>query len=134
MNNLRQIAPGTYVAGQIIAEDIAAAASAGIKRVVNNRPDGEDPNQPDSSAMEKAVREAGLDYVHVPITGMPGRDQVEAVTAVLSDGQPTLLYCRSGMRSVAVWAMATAASGHQTPDAVRQAASDAGYDLSRLPL
>ncbi len=134
MDRFRPVAPGIFVAGQISADDIATAVTAKISRVVNNRPDGEDPSQPDSSVVERAVRDAGLDYVHIPVVGMAGPDQVEAIAALLADGRSTLLYCRSGLRSVAAWAMATAASGEQTPDAIRLAASKAGYDLSRLPL
>lgn len=134
MDRLRNIAPGVYVAGQIEAEDIDAAVALGLTRIINNRPDGEDPAQPSSAEVEKAVRRAGLDYAHIPITGLPSGDQAAAVGEILSDGSPTLLYCRSGMRSTAAWALANAATGRLSPDEIRQAAAQAGYDLSRLPL
>lgn len=134
MERLRRIAPGIYVAGQIDAEDIKAAAALGLTRIINNRPDGEDPGQPESQAVERAVRDAGMDYVHIPIMGMPSSDQVEAVGQQLADGKPTLLYCRSGMRSTAAWALATSAGGTHSPEAIRASAAEAGYDLGRLPL
>ncbi|PZN99789.1 MAG: TIGR01244 family phosphatase [Alphaproteobacteria bacterium] len=134
MDRLRNIAPGIYVAGQIEAEDIAAAAALGLARVINNRPDSEEQGQPASEAVEAAVLNAGMEYVHIPITGMPSDDQVDAVGLQLADGKPTLLYCRSGMRSTAAWALATSAAGIVSPESIRSAAAQAGYDLSRLPL
>lgn len=134
MERLRNLAPGIYVAGQIEAEDIDAAVALGLTRIINNRPDGEDPAQPSSGQVEKAVRNAGLDYAHIPITGLPSADQAATVGQLLSDGSPTLLYCRSGMRSTAAWALANTSTGHLSPDEIRLAAAKAGYDLSRLPL
>lgn len=133
-DRLRSIAPKVHVAGQLGIDDIASARAMGIERVVNNRPDGEDPNQPDSPAVEQAVRDAGLDYVHLPVVGLPSPDQIQAAAALLADGRATLLYCRSGMRSAALWAMATATAGRASPEGIRNAAAQAGYDLTRLPL
>ena len=42
---------------------------------------------------------------------------------------PHLAYCRSGTRSITLWAMARAKAGAD-PDALVKAAADAGYDLS----
>lgn len=134
MDRLRLIVPGIYVAGQITAGDIATAAAKGVVRIINNRPDDEELDQPASARIMEMVRGAGLDYVHIPITGMPGGEQVEAVGRILADGQPTLLYCRSGMRSAAAWALATSMADTRPDDEIRLATSRAGYDLSRLPL
>ena len=130
----RTLAPGVLVSGQITVDDLTTAAALGVTRVVNNRPDDEEPGQPSSAAIETAARGAGLDYVHAPVRGMPDDAAVGAVAAALADGASTLLYCRSGMRSAAAWAMATTGSGQQTADAARACAAAAGYDLSRLPL
>ena len=50
-----------------------------------------------------------------------------------ADGVPTAMFCRSGMRSAATWAMAQRLDGADPYD-LRAAAASAGYDLSRLPL
>lgn len=134
MDRIRKLAEGVYVGGQIQAEDIEAAAALGIVRIVNNRPDGEDPGQPESSAVEKAVRAAGMEYISIPITGMPNPDQVHAVERALAESKSTLLYCRSGMRSTAAWALAMSSAGTLAADDIREAAAAAGYDLSRIPL
>ena len=130
----RSLAPGVVVAGQITVDDLTIAAAQGVTRIVNNRPDDEEPGQPSSAEMAAAAGGVGLDYVHAPVRGMPDAEAVAVVAAALADGASTLLYCRSGARSAAAWAMATAGSGQKTADEVRAAAAAAGYDLSRLPL
>lgn len=132
--SLRQLTPDVWVAGQIGPVEIEQARALGVKRVINNRPDGEDPAQPGSAEVEAWVRQAGLDYVWAPVRGRPGPDEVARMAQALEDGAPVLAYCRSGMRSAAAWAMAQAGSGTLTPDQVRFAAFGAGYDLSGLPL
>lgn len=130
----RPLAAGVWAAPQIAIEDLAEAAALGVRRIVNNRPDGEDPDQPSSAEMEAAARAAGLEYVHAPVAGMPGSDAVQAVAAVLETDEPVLMYCRSGTRSTVAWALAMRALDRAEPDDLREAAANAGYDLSRLPL
>lgn len=130
---MRPLAPGVWTSPQPAPGDMAAVAAAGVRRVINNRPDHEEPGQPTSAEMEAAARAAGMDYLWIPVRGMPGPDQAAAVGEALEDGTPTLLFCRSGTRSTAAWAMARRARGDD-PDALRTAAAGAGYDLSRLPL
>lgn len=130
---MRQLDSGVWVSPQPTPAAMAALAAAGVRRVINNRPDGEEPGQPSSSEIEAAARAAGLDYLWLPIQGLPGPDQVAAVGEALEDGLPTLLFCRSGARSTAAWALARSRRGDD-PAAIRDAAASAGYDLSRLPL
>lgn len=106
----------------------------GIAVVVNNRPDGEDADQPSSAEMQVAAEALGLEYLHAPVMGMPSTDAVAKVAAVLEQDRPVLLYCRSGTRSAVVWALAMRSMGRGEPTELREAAAGAGYDLSRLPL
>ncbi|GAA0621320.1 TIGR01244 family sulfur transferase [Brevundimonas kwangchunensis] len=130
---MRPLSPTVWTSPQLPPEAMEALAQAGLKRVINNRPDGEDPGQPASVEVEAAARAAGLDYVWIPISGLPAPAQVDAVGAALGDGEPTVLFCRSGMRSAAAWAMARSAAGDD-PESLRSAAAEAGYDLGRVPL
>ena len=130
---MRALAPGVWASPQLPPEAVAALPGLGVRRVINNRPDGEEPGQPTSAEMEAAARAAGLDYRWIPVSGLPGPAEAGAVGEALDDGAPTLLFCRSGTRSTAAWAMARCARGDD-PAAVRAAAANAGYDLSRLPL
>ena len=134
MISARPLAPAVWAAPQIAVEDLPEIAALGVRRVVNNRPDGEESGQPSSAEMEAAVRAAGLDYVHAPVVGMPDPDAVRAAADALEADEPVLMYCRSGTRSTVAWALAMRALDRAGPDEIREAAANAGYDLSRLPL
>ncbi len=133
MTSLRNLAPNVLVAGQITSDDLIAAKARGVVRIINNRPDGEEPGQPPASELAAAAFALGLDYIHAPARGMPGPEVVSAVEAALADGEPVLLYCKSGMRSAAAWALASSRLGASREDILEGAAS-AGYDLSGLPI
>jgi uncharacterized protein (TIGR01244 family) len=130
----RSLGESVWAAPQIAVEDLDAIAAAGVRRIVNNRPDGEDIAQATSAEIEAAARAAGLDYVHAPVAGMPGPDAVRAVADAIESAEPFLMYCRSGTRSTIAWALAMRALDRAEPDEIRDAAARAGYDLSRLPL
>lgn len=129
----RPLSSTVWTSPQLSPEALPGLAASGVRRIVSNRPDDEEPGQPTAAAMEAAARDAGLAFAWVPVTGLPGPDQVTAVVDLLADGLPTVMFCRSGMRSAAVWAMAQRRGGADA-DGLRQAAADAGYDLGRVPL
>jgi len=129
---LKRINDHVSVAPQISPDDMPAIKAAGFTTVINNRPDGESPDQPASATMKAAAESAGLAYHHIPL----GRDgvspqMVEETEAVLegSDG-PVLAFCRSGTRSTTLWALSQAEK-LPAQDIVAQAAH-AGYDMSHL--
>lgn len=130
---LRPLSPTVSVSAQLSPDVMPALAAAGFGRVISNRPDGEDPGQPTAAEMEAAARDAGLSFAWIPVTGLPGPDQVAAVGELLADGVPTVMFCRSGMRSSSVWAMSERLKGADAED-LRAAAAVAGYDLGRVPL
>lgn len=130
---MRQIAPGVWVSPQLAPGAMTALVGLGVKRVINNRPDAEEPGQPTSAEMEMAAKAAGLEYLWIPVRGMPDPAQAGAVQSALADNTPSLLFCRSGTRSAAAWAMARRALGDD-PSEIRAAAAQAGYDFTQLPL
>ncbi|HYG46400.1 MAG TPA: TIGR01244 family sulfur transferase [Allosphingosinicella sp.] len=115
---------------QLYEADLPSLAAAGIRLIVNNRPDGEEPGQPSSAEIEAAARAAGLDYRHIPIAGGFPPDRIEAMAQALEQG-PLLAYCRSGTRSTFLWALARAKLGAAAGDTVAAAAA-AGYDLAPI--
>jgi len=133
---LRPVSPQVSVTGQLRPEQIAALREAGVAFMVNHRPDAEEPGQPSASAIAHAAATVGIEVVHAPVRGLPDAAAVAATRAVLdrlgSEGK-AVFFCRSGMRSAATWAMAERAAGAD-PEALRDAALAAGYDLSRVPL
>lgn len=128
----KQLAPGVLVSGQIFEADLAKAKDMGVSLIINNRPDGEEPGQPDAATMASAAHGLDLDYLYAPVSGMPNAQAVEAIEAALNDGTPVLMHCKSGMRSTVAWALAASRTGTSRED-ILSAAADAGYDLSSLP-
>ena len=105
----RPIADGISVAPQLTPEAMAAAAAAGFKSVVNNRPDFEHgPDQPSSAAMQAAATAAGLQYRHLPVSGgYQSAEEIKAFAQLLRDlPKPILAFCRSGARSTNLYVQA----------------------------
>jgi uncharacterized protein (TIGR01244 family) len=120
------------VAGQISTDDVATAAAQGVRTIINNRPDGEQPGQPTSAEIEAAAKAAGLGYAHIPVdhSGF-SREQVDAMTAALALPGPALAFCRSGTRSTYLWSLTRGAAGDE-PAEIAAKAANAGYDVSGL--
>ena len=133
MTALRPVTSDFAVAPQITAEDVAAAAAAGVRLIINNRPDGEQPGQPPGQSIAEAAAAAGVAYLHVPVAGPPGPAQIQAMAAALAEAPgPILAFCRSGTRSITLWAMAQAQAGTAEPDDLIAQAAEVGYDLGGL--
>lgn len=110
---LRAIAADVCVAPQLTPQAMAAAAAAGFRSVVNNRPDFEHgPDQPTSAAIEAAAVAAGLQYRHLPVDGGYQSPQEIAAFAQLMRElpRPVLLFCRSGARSTRLFLAAQQAT------------------------
>jgi len=134
MTAIKPLSSTVSVSPQLGQEAVRHLADTGVVLLINNRPDGEQPDQPTSAEVEAAARAAGLNYLHIPVQGMPSAEAVEAFGQALEGANgPIVAFCRSGMRSTVIWALAEAARGADA-DSIRQAAFEAGYDLSGLPL
>lgn len=130
--DLKRINDHVSVAGQIQPEDVATLKALGFTAIVNNRPDGEAPDQPAGAAIEAAARAAGLAYHAIPL-GREGvnPDLVDRTRAALEGSAgPVFCFCRSGTRSTTLWALSQA--GAQPAEAIIAQAAEAGYDMSHL--
>ena len=110
---ISNLTPEFAVACQILPEEIPAIARAGFKSIICNRPDGEEPGQPDFQRLEQAAREAGLSARYLPAVAGEINAQHGGAMAKLLDELPTpvLAYCRSGARSNLLWQLAQDARG-----------------------
>ena len=129
---IKRIDDHVSVSAQIAVTDIPALKAAGFTTVVNNRPDGEAPDQPSGAEIEAAAKAAGLNYVAIPL-GREGvsPDMVEKTREVLEGSTgPVFCYCRSGTRSTTLWALSQA--GKLAGPEIISAAQNAGYDMSHL--
>jgi uncharacterized protein (TIGR01244 family) len=133
MADFRFVTADFAVAPQLTPADLATAAARGFTLIVNNRPDGEAPGQPPGAAIEAAARAAGLRYIHIPVSGRPGREEIEAMSDAASGAEgKALAFCRTGMRSLITWAMGQMASGAMSRGDLVRAAAATGYDLSAV--
>lgn len=129
---IKRINDHVSVSGQIQPGDVETIKAAGFVAIVNNRPDGEAPDQPSSAAIEAAATAAGLSYYAIPL-GREGvsPDMVEKTREVLEGSAgPVFCYCRSGTRSTTLWALSQA--GTKDASEIISEAAGAGYDMSHL--
>ncbi|ANU07352.1 Beta-lactamase hydrolase-like protein [Paraurantiacibacter namhicola] len=130
--DLRRVDENFAVAPQVQPQDMQALADAGFVAVMCNRPDGEEPGQPDAATMRAAAQEAGLAFHHVPVSGgaFPP-DALEQFASVRREaGGPMLAYCRSGTRCITMETLANPQG--LTVDERLERAAAAGYDLAGL--
>lgn len=131
MADFRQLSDSMLSSPQIQVADLEDAAAQGVALIINNRPDGEAPDEPQGAEIEAAARASGMDYLAIPI-GHSGfsEPQVEAMQKALAQASGKVLgYCRSGTRSTLLWSLAQARAGAD-PELIAASARDAGYDVS----
>jgi len=129
----RKIAEQFLASPQIAVSDIAKAKALGITTIINNRPDGEEPSEPQGADIEAGARAEGMDYIAIPVThaGFSG-PQIEAMATALETAKgPVLAYCRSGTRSTLLWALARSRLGDDKASLQAMVAAG-GYDLSPI--
>ena len=132
MTDFRRVTDRLSVSPQITPADVARAKAQGFTTIVNNRPDGEAPDQPAAAEIEAAARAAGLAYVHIPVRGMPTPEQVEETrAAILNSEGPVLAFCRTGTRCINTWSIGERLAGGDRDELVRIGQA-AGYDLSQV--
>ena len=103
----RQISDNYSVSGQILPEDIAVVKAAGLRTVICNRPDDEQPGQPSADSVKQAAEAAGLEFRYIPvISGQITEQNVADQAAALDDlDGPVFAYCRSGARCTNLYAL-----------------------------
>jgi sulfide:quinone oxidoreductase len=128
------LAPGFEVTGKLDQRDLEALAKAGVRTIVNNRPDGEDLGQLDAAAARHIAETLGLGYHHIPITAQSlSRADVDAFATVLRTAPaPIVAHCRTGTRSALLWALTRLGEGAD-PFALVAAAARHGIDIAALP-
>ena len=129
---MKQLFNQIYVAGQITANDFPAIADAGIKVIINNRPDNEEPGQFSSIDAKALAEQHGIEYHYLPMTnGQPLPENLvsDFKNIIESTDKPILTHCRSGMRSSFLWALGQIPEGNISVDQAIDAAQNAGIAL-----
>jgi uncharacterized protein (TIGR01244 family) len=134
MPQFRKVTDSFQVSPQITADEAREAVASGVVLIINNRPEGESPDQTPIAEIEAVARAGGADFVSIPFVGRPTPEQAKAQAAAVAGAKgPVLAYCRSGTRSITAWALGEAAGGRDPNELVRLA-RDAGYDLAPVLL
>jgi len=128
------LGPELSVAGRLDRADIDALAGAGVRTIINNRPDGEDPGQLPAADARRLAEAHGIAYHHIPITAATlSRADVDAFAAAMRDApDPVVAHCRSGTRSTLLWALTRMREGANALSLIAEAAQH-GIDIASLP-
>jgi len=128
----RQLDDKVLVSGQIRPEDVAALVGEGVTMLVNNRPDGEEPDQPLGMDIEEAARTVGIDYRSIPIIRGIGPADADAMQeAIRATRGKMLAFCRTGTRSSLAWALAKSDEGMPREEIERHL-SNVGVDATPI--
>lgn len=134
MADFTQVDDNLLVSGQLDVHDIGRANEAGIRMIICNRPDGEADGQPLADDFAALLKTYSIDFRYIPVTpGQITRENVIATKKAFDEAQgPILAYCRSGKRSVVMWAMVQAASDRMSNLQIIKKGQELGHDLNPL--
>lgn len=129
---MKQVTEKLWIAPQPKAADFEDAKAKGIARIINNRPDGEEQGQPTAEQSAASASHLGMEYVHIPVvTGKITTEKVRAFQKALSEAEgPVLAHCRTGTRSLTLWAIGEVLDGRMTVAEVDELGSRLGVDLA----
>lgn len=129
---MKQVTDKLWIAPQPTVADFAAAKAKGIARIINNRPDREELGQPTASESSAEAAGHGFSYVHIPV--VPGKTTISDIRAFQealsqADG-PVLAHCRTGTRSLTLWAIGEVLDGRMTAAELDELGGRMGVDLA----
>ncbi|WP_455477688.1 TIGR01244 family sulfur transferase [Bartonella sp. B41] len=106
--NLQQVGSDIFVSAQINIENVKTLAEEGFKTIVCNRPDKEDPHQPDFSIIQAEAQKYGIKAYHIPLTPPTIKElDIKAMKKILqTEPMPLLAYCHRGTRSMRLYYLA----------------------------
>ncbi|WP_010415391.1 beta-lactamase hydrolase domain-containing protein [Citromicrobium sp. JLT1363] len=105
MVDMVQLEEGVCATGQLSAAQMSEVADKGFKSVIGNRPDGEEPGQPEWSVLEDAARSAGLETRFIPVASAEDLAAQSGAFAQALEAlpRPILAFCRSGARTARLY-------------------------------
>lgn len=130
--DLRQITPTYSVTPQIEPSDVATLAAMGVKTLICNRPDMENPPALQAAAMQAEAEAHGIAFVFNPFQGNTmTQDHVDEQADALAGSEgPVVGYCASGNRCTVVWAFG--AAGTVPVDEIINIGQSHGYPFEQL--
>lgn len=130
--DLRQITETYSVTPQIEPGDIATLAAMGVKTLICNRPDMENPPALHADAFQAEAEAHGIAFVFNPFQGHTmTQDHVDVqASAIAAANGPVVGYCASGNRCTVVWAFG--AAGSVDVDDIINIGQSHGYPFEQL--
>ena len=130
---IKKLTDELSVSGQIISEDLIQLQKAGVKSIICNRPDQEDPGQPDFDSLATEAKALGMEVKFMPVvSGQISKENAHEfgeLTQALAT--PIHAYCRSGMRCTTLWALSELEKGGDR-NRILANTEMAGYNLSKM--
>ncbi|GAB2503393.1 protein tyrosine phosphatase family protein [Microbulbifer agarilyticus] len=128
--DLKQLNEQVSVSAEPALDDMAQLAKAGVEVVVCNRPEHESEDIPTYDELDRAVTDAGMEFVAIPFSrGQMQPAHCEAFAKLLASGKKVHAFCRTGNRACNLWAAAGCINGADRKQ-LQQAATNAGFDVS----
>lgn len=120
------------VSSQPSVEDIRALRENGFKKLINNRPDGEEPRQPGTKAEGQEAKYCNLSYAFIPITGATITEaDVRAFQRAVDQSEgPVFAHCKTGTRSLTLYVIGEVLDGRMRADQVIDFGRARGFDLT----
>ena len=119
------------VSAQIDLDDLKLLSERGVRSLICNRPDGEAADQINVTEVETAAAGLGMAVVYLPVVSgsFSEQDVSDFLAAVERLPRPAHAYCRTGTRSITLWALYQRRLGVPDTELLAKAAQ-CGYDLS----
>ncbi|MBL8596612.1 MAG: TIGR01244 family phosphatase [Devosia sp.] len=103
--SFRRIDADFAVGGQVQPADIDRIKAAGFRSILCARPDQEEPGQPAFGLVSQAAEQAGLEALHIPVSGQLTEGALIRMEQALDTlPRPIFGYCRSGARAGSLYA------------------------------
>jgi sulfide:quinone oxidoreductase len=128
--NIKSVSASFFVSDAISVKDLPAIRELGIKTIICNRPDGEQPAQASFKDIEEGAEKLGIVCYYLPTSPKDLDYSIgEHINQRLDEtGEPVLAYCRSGLRSISLWSVGQMMKGGRL-DTLCLQASHLGYDI-----
>lgn len=103
--NIKVLSDQVTVSGQLTVTDINQIAEQNIEVLVCNRPDGEEPGQPEYQSIADEFEKQGVQTVFLPFNPMSPMTEhhVQEFAKLIQSNQRIHAYCRSGARCTALF-------------------------------
>jgi len=108
--NILQIDDKLTISEQITEQDVKELSELGVKTIICNRPDGEEPNQISCQTIKAAAEKNGIKFVHIPVPGreIPTPALNEFIECIETTNDKVHAYCRTGTRCSIFWGLSQA--------------------------